>query len=361
MLQKEIGNKMKKIVLVDYLGTCDEKNHPIGHTVKVLNEYSEMLSAHYEVWVATAESSHRKVHNPNKIYAPYAINLGATGKKEKLENIGKRLKNIVYILKQGEGNPIWICSSDFYIFLYLFIKPKRKEKTIITIYRSNFNGEKFSKIKNRIFEKALKKVDLVICSDKKLNIGQVPFFVMPDYLYKREQYEKYHSIKKEEKVVCLGTMGRNKLLPELVDAFNQNGYPLEIIGKFFDKELYEELEKKAKDNIRIQNSYISDEEYLKLLASAKYAVLPYNMHMYQARTSGVILESVFMHTIPIANKSLLDYMDIPGIGYEDIAELSTTDLSQKIFEYNFDDFIKKNYSYEEIKKNLLQYFMNMNL
>ena len=78
---------MKKIILFDYLGTCDEKNNPIGHTVKVLNEYSEMLSEDFDVIIGTAKSTHAKIKNPNKLYAPYAINLGVSHKKEKLKNI----------------------------------------------------------------------------------------------------------------------------------------------------------------------------------------------------------------------------------------------------------------------------------
>lgn len=345
---------MKKMVLADYLATCDENNNPIGHTVKVLNEYTEMLSHEYEVRVATAENTNKKVKSQNKICTPYSINLGVTTKKEKLLNIIKRLKNLSYIFKQGKGYPIWICSSDFYVFLYMFFKPKRKNKVFITLYMSNFDGGSFSKIKNWIFRKAVKKADLIICSDKNLKIDTVPIFHMPDYLYREEQYKAYHTKEKAEKVVCLGTMGKNKLLPEVIDAFNQNGYPLEITGKFFDMDLYEELVKKAKDNIKVKNDYISDEEYLDILSSAKYAILPYNMHMYKERTSGVILESVFVNTIPVASKSLLDFMKIPGIGYDDMKELESMDFFQNDRKNDYADFIRENYSYVEIGKRLIE-------
>ena len=347
---------MKKIILLDYLGTCDEKENPIGHTVKVLNEYSRMLSSDYEVTVGTAKSTHNKIQNPNKLYAPYAINLGVSGKKEKIKNIIKRLKNIFYLVNQSKGYPIWICSSDFYIFLYLFFKPKRKDKVVITLYRRNFDGEKFSKVKNYIFKKAIKKTDLVVCSDEQTECFGTPVFHMPDYLYQDEAYGKYWQGEKEDKVVCLGTMGRNKLLPELVDAFNHNGYPLVIKGKFSDEELYKELLGKAKENISIENCYISDDEYLQILASAKYSVLPYDMKMSKDRTSGVILESIFVNTIPIADKRLLDFMKIPGIAYEEMEELKEVDFLNNHLGNQYGEFIRENYSYDEMKKKLVKAF-----
>lgn len=347
---------VKKIVLADYLSTCDEQGKPIGHTVKVLNEYSEMLCSDYEVWIATAKGTHNNVKNSNKIYTPYSINMGVVSVKDKIGNILKRLKNISIIFKQSKGCPLWICSSDFYIFLYLYIKPKRKEKVVITVYKRNYDGEKFCKIKNAIFNKAVKKTDLIICSDKQMSCMSTPIFHMPDYLYKPEQYERYLSTQKENKVVCLGTMGRNKLLPELIEAFNENGYPLEIIGKFFDADLYKELINNAKDNIKITNDYISSSDYLKILSSAKYSILPYNMEIYKERTSGVILESIFVNTIPIAHVELLDFMRISGIGYKKIQELGKVDFFFFHSDNDYKKFVNDNYSNEKLGRALVEVF-----
>ena len=330
---------MEKLVLMDYLGTCNEENIPIGHTVKVLNEYSDMLSQDYEVWVATAKSTQDKVQNPNKIYAPFAICLGIRGKVGKLKNIYRRLKNISAIFRQSGKSPVWICSTDFYIFLYLYLCLRKKNKLAITLYRRNFDGEKLKKVKNYVFRHAIKKVDLIICFDKEIKNEKIPVFYMPDYLYEPKQYEGYQTEKKTDKVVCLGTMGVNKLLDELVDAFKQNGYSLEIVGNFLDKDIFNRLKEKAGANIKICNQYISDDEYLSLLASAKYSILPYNMQMYQARTSGVILESVFLNTIPIAHEELLGFMGIPGVSYRNIEELASMDLQYLDKEYNYRELI----------------------
>ena len=70
------------------------------------------------------------------------------------------------------------------------------------------------------------------------------------------------------------------------------------------------------------------------------------------------MESVFVNTIPIASKKLLDFMDIQGIGYEEIDELKTIDLDSGKASNDYGEFIMQNYSYEEIGKQLVQRLKN---
>lgn len=263
------------------------------------------------------------------------------------------MRNIRYIFSMSKELPLWICSTDFYIFLYLFFSLKRKNKLILTLYRKNFDGEKFSVVKNYVYKNALKKVSMIVCSDMELEGVNIPVFHMPDYLYKREYYEEYIGKQKENKVICLGTMGKNKLLEELVDVFSQNGCQLEIRGKFPDEVLFQRLCDKATSNIKIENKYISEQEYMKLLSSAKYAILPYDMNMYKERTSGVILESIFLGTIPIASKELLDFMKIPGIGYKDLRDLILPDWMKKKIPQNYEELVLERYSYTKIREDLV--------
>jgi hypothetical protein len=54
------------------------------------------------------------------------------------------------------------------------------------------------------------------------------------------------------------------------------------------------------------------------------------MEQYGCRTSGVLIESMFLHTIPIAPRKLLEANGIQGIGYDNIEELKDVN----IFNYN---------------------------
>ena len=59
-----------------------------------------------------------------------------------------------------------------------------------------------------------------------------------------------------------------------------------------------------------------------MLAGAKYTVLPYDMRQYKSRTSGVLIESLFVNTTAIAPEQLLRENQIDGIGYQNIEELN---------------------------------------
>ena len=50
------------------------------------------------------------------------------------------------------------------------------------------------------------------------------------------------------------------------------------------------------------------------------------MKQYQNRTSGVLLESLYVGSIPVAPSGLLDQNKLPGIGYGDLKELASIDL-----------------------------------
>ncbi len=149
---------------------------------------------------------------------------------------------------------------------------------------------------------------------------------MPDYLYGEEQYLCYQRLEKQEKAVCLGTMNRYKCLEELTDIFSESGYPLLIIGRFDDTRRFEQLKQRGGENIQIENRLLGQKEYYEILGSAKFSILPYDMKQYQNRTSGVLLESLYVGSIPVAPAGLLGQNKLPGIGYGDLKELASIDL-----------------------------------
>ena len=46
--------RMKKVLLIDYYGICDKDGRAVGHSPKVLEEYSTLLGDCYTVSVAAS-------------------------------------------------------------------------------------------------------------------------------------------------------------------------------------------------------------------------------------------------------------------------------------------------------------------
>lgn len=64
------------------------------------------------------------------------------------------------------------------------------------------------------------------------------------------------------------------------------------------------------------------------------------MDCYKGATSGVLLESIFLKSIPVAPQKLLDYNGINGIGYGDLEEINTnTFVKQLTNENNLDKYM----------------------
>ena len=350
---------MKRVILADYIGNCDENGKPIGHPLKVLDEYGRLLETNFQVDYIVPNNMRGELVVQNVKYVPYYINPNVQSSVEKLFSVLKKLWNIKKIFQLAKGEKIWFCNIDFYLFLYLFMFVKKSKYVICTIYRQNFGGDgSFGKIKNFIFEKALSKVDLLICSNENLHFPNNKCIFVPDYFYLPDKYEKYVSGIKDEKIVCLGTMGKNKCLEAMLMAFKDKNINLEVCGKFSDISEYEHFKTYENQYISISNSYLSEEEYLQKLGSAKYCILPYNMELYCERTSGVILEAIFLNTVPITDIRLLDYNNLPGIGYQNLSEVcSLVSQNQTIADfYECANAIKQErYNKEKIREMIITY------
>jgi len=325
-----MGNK--KITMCNYYGMCDSNSNVMGHTCKVTKEYFELLSKRYTVSLTASPciidalnaegfQSIRKLSYNIRIDEPFTI------KKRILDKI-KLLKNLQECFQKEEDRVLFFYQVDFFFFFYVSLFYRRHSKKIYClIFHQDFTGGPLEKILGRFYKKALKKIDGILYTQKGHPVIHPSVSWMPDYLYTEKRYGKYQRINKQEKAVCLGTMNRYKCLEELVEVFSKTGYPLEITGRFDSTERYERLKRKAaennamKNNITIENRLLTEEEYYEILGSAKFSLLPYDMAQYQNRTSGVLLESLYVGSIPIAPSVLLEQNELPGIGYEALSEL----------------------------------------
>ena len=321
------NNNIPKILMCNYYGMCDSNFNVMGHTCKVTKEYYKLLSSKHKVSIAASPCIAQALKKDGlavekQLKYNIYVDVPFTLRKRIADKI-KLLKNLWDCFHEKEGESLFFYQVDFFFFFYVALFYHRHDKKLFClIYHQDFTGGKAEKLLQWFYHRALKKIDGVLYTQLGHAVNHDNACWMPDYFYEEKIYLKYAKMKKNEKAVCLGTMNRYKLLEELVSVFSENGYPLEIIGRFDDQERYERLKQYAAHNILIENRVLSENEYYEMLGGARYSILPYDMSQYHNRTSGVLLESLFVGSAPIAPEELLKQNGLPGIGYKKIRELA---------------------------------------
>lgn len=334
-----------EIIMCNYYGMCDEENNPVGHAVKVTNEYSEVLKEVYTVKLVASPCIAKKsnsLHFKEIKNLRYNISIFGNGIGKRITDKFKLLANIYIIFK--EKGALFFYQVDFFFFFYIsfFYRTRRDRKIICLIYHQDFTGGRLSGILQSVYKRALRKIDGVIYTQAEHPIEHPNSIWIPDFFYSEKQYTPYQKLPKKERVVCVGTMNRYKQLEKLVEEFAQTEFPLVIAGRFDDNDRYHKLLSVKTDNVVIQNRNLSYEEYLELIATSKYSILPYDMEQYINRSSGVLLESIYVGSIPIAPNSLLEQNCLMGIGYESLSELwGVVGLLNKNYEFDFQEVYKK--------------------
>ena len=343
---------MKKVLLVDYIGNCNQKGEPIGHPLKVLDGYTEMLSDSFVLEVAAPEAILKMRNLQQHFVLPYSKKIVANQSiHEKIRMISNEYKNIRMVMSVQHCDICLFYNVDWILYLYLMLHKKSRLKLICISYQNMFaNNGIGGKIKNYIMKCGLRKLDEVFYSIPRFEF-HIPKLYTPDYFYETKKYDQYLEREKEEKVVCLGTMNHMKKLREIVLAFRKIDYKLEIVGEFQEKELLFELNSLKTDNIIIEDKYLSEDEYLLKMAEAKYSIIPYDTSFYEGRTSGVVIESIFLNAVPITQNEILSNNEVPGIGYENINHLEIPDL----YQFNTDDFKQK---YELLRRTRFDWAVN---
>lgn len=333
-----------KVSIIDYIGYSDSDQQPVGHPLKVIREFASLISDKIEVEVIAPQNYLDRLRSFSGIKLPLYINAIKSGKNtlENLKCMFISFINIYFAMKKSTAEVIWFCNVDQFLFMYLGIFGFHGKKVIVTLFAKEYHKW----YHNYYMRKVLPHLSLIIGSNPDTTHGHPNECYIPDYLYRSEQYSKYRSEDKQSKVVCVGTMNRSKQIKELVEVFNEIDYPLEICGLFYENDYYEEIMEIKKPHISITNQYIGYDEYLQLLGEARYVILPYKQEAYEKFTSGVILESVFVGTIPITCKMLLDKMQLRGISYLQLSDLKRHSLceqeNEEILREN-DDIVKHKY------------------
>lgn len=346
-----------KVAMIEYQGRVDEKGKALGHCPKVFNEYFDFIKDYCQVSVFAPKEILNEFHGTKECVSakilPGKIVMGQDKTiLAKISNKINMFKNIGLALKHTDADTVWFFNVEYYLFLYLFLHRKINKKIVCTMFLDCYRGGIPAKIKQFIFEKAQKKIDLIISTGKQLHFNNCKYEFVPDYFYDKK-LDRYNEIHKEKLAVSLGTMRRDKQLKEMILAFNKMDYPLIVAGSFHDKALYKELCEIASSNVTIRDEYLSEDEYLKLLAKATYSVLPYNPEKYDRQTSGVMQETIFVNTIPVTYNAILNGNGIEGIGFDNWDELNLIDYSEDtIDEYHnkYQELISDIFSETKVKE-----------
>lgn len=338
----------EKIIMVDYWSVTDRDGQPIGHGCKVGNEYYHCIKGTFNVVQYVNISMLPFIENPGKIKFSNSVKSGVG----KLTRIWETFRCLSEVYKHEKESVIWFYVSDIYLYLFLLIMRKGRRKIGVNMFEEYIG----SKIKNWIFRKAQKKVDVAFVTNKILMQNIPNGIFIPDYAYNAEIYGIYQKLEKREQAVCLGTMNEKKLLEEAVEVFSQNGYPLYIAGQFSSEEAFKKLCEKKAANIIIENRYVDSEEYYQLLGSSKYSLVPYDAAFYKNRTSGVIQECLFCNTVPISHREILEFNNVQGVGYENISDLETCNLKAVDVSAILETYEKERqcfYNYETIRDKMI--------
>lgn len=318
----------KELYIVDYIGNSNENNQPIGHPVKVINDFFELLYKDVDIKLAIPTSYKSKINDINKakeiMWLERVTQVLAKNRLPKIILNLNKIKNIRQVIRSCQCENIWFINADFCLGIELMLdKKKIKNKNIIvTLYMENYNNRGIGvKFKNYFYQKIIKNASTIIASNNNLSFNSNKIVNIPDYFYSDEMYLKYKNIKKENKVVCVGTMNESKDLEALISVFNKIDIKLYIIGSFFDKLQFDRCNLIKRDNIIMEDKILQNDEYYNLIASSKYVIIPYKEAGYANRSSGVLLEAIYLKSIPIAPEFLLDFNNIKGVGYERIDEL----------------------------------------
>lgn len=301
------------ISLIDVMSTIDDRGEPVGHGLKVLRDFPKLFAQKTQIMAG-------------KEY------VGELGKGTILpcrncsgvhKGVGwKVLCNyfISLVIARGSFLVYTIMPEPLLWGIALF---KGKRKIIAVTYehwglyiQNNLAGRP---IRKALVERGLSRLDGCIVTNT-LYKPKAPYIRIPDY-YITDEMIRYPQEGVREGCVCLGEMRYGKDVVGLAQVMGKTDIPLLIAGAFQNRELYLRVKSVRADNIKVENRNLPYGNYLEYLSRYRYVVLPYDAEYYDGRTSGVLLEGIFMGAIPVAPLRLLEQNGIQGLGYQNITEI----------------------------------------
>lgn len=316
-----------KVYLVDYRGQSDTAGNPLGHGLKTLTEAFLLLQPVCPVALVFPRTwqpalTERLPGATENILLPYFFPVSRSRSWGKISGLIKKLINLVTLFRRVPEGALWFVNCDFSLFLCLFFHPfPSRRKIFVTLYLDGQENRPglCLRFKAYLIRRASKRLDLVFKNSRRLSTaGREVFY--PDYLFRPEKYCSFQAPVRQG-LVCPGVMNGAKDLPTLVDVCREAGLDIRIVGFFPDKRYFSQVQALAGPNIAVEDRILPEDEYYSLIGSSRFCLLPYREGSYRHRTSGILLESIFLDTPVVAPQFLLDYTGLPGIGFERLEDL----------------------------------------
>lgn len=338
------------MVIAEYLNLITEKREPIGHGMKVFQEAVSLVSQDDVISVSCPEysSPREKDHRNVDSIIPERDNVI----KKYLIQI-RTIRKAFRVANESKDKIVWFTNVHWLLPFLMGVLPIKKH-VILTMFRdiaedTLMAGTKLKRIKHHYVRKGISKAAFLIVTNPSLSISERQLHI-PDYYY-TEEYEKYQKKEKEDRVVCLGIIRETKDIRGLIGKFRNTDIPVLIAGRFDSQDTYQWAMENKSDNIIIENRKIAEEEYYNFIAGSRFVILPYKTEWCRNATSGILLEAVFLSSIPIGPRILLDNNQINGIGYETLEDLPGTYAElEKLGESVKNDILR--YKKETVQKRL---------
>lgn len=318
-----MANIEVSIVLLNNIIDCH--GNPIGHFKKQIQQTLQILHKigflPNEIEVLAGRELLKKIKCKNKLCLPQNVVDGSPQQKVNAQIT----KNYVYACLRAKGRYIWYIYVNEKILEMIALFPMNREliATTFTDWERCLKDGNYSHIRKRRIEKGLERLHLCITTNPTYKRAEKSVF-LPDYFRTQREKELY-GIQKNKCVTTVGLIREGKNIANTLKLFANHdiGMPLIIKGRISGRIADElEIERYNKsNNIKICDCLLSDQEYQMALAESMFIFLNYNPKTYRYRTSGVLLESIFVGCIPIAPIEILKNNHINGLAYTNIGQV----------------------------------------
>lgn len=322
-----VRKKGVKVSVVCLNNLTDGKGNLIGHYKKQVEQTLQvLLGIGYrpdQIEVVAGEKLLETVACGRKVCLPFHVS-EERGTAKTIE--AQMAANYFYACLRASGDYIWYIYVSEIVLRLISLFPM-KRKLIATTYM-NWEGVlrdagHSGGMRRRQIEKGLDRLYLCITTNPSYRRKQRAVF-LPDYFRTDQEKELYYR-PKVDRVTSVGLITKGKNLTNVIKVFARHdmGIPLVIKGRIRDQVISRSqiAQYNRRGNIQIADGFLPEEEYRNLLAESRFVILNCDPKIYKNRTSGVLLESIFVGCIPIAPAAILRSNHVNGIAYTNIGQI----------------------------------------
>ncbi|GEM_PF-4788280 len=289
--------------IIDLVGNSDTDGNPIGHPIKVITQFRELLKE-YDLNIILP-SNYRNYITAEHYYK-FRKRIMRRDAFSKIYNLIYKSISYLKVLKKYKSSILFINTDIYLLFAIAVFKKKEEHKVFAVVYLDYLKTG--SLLKRMLVKRAYRNINLIITNENVArSIATSNKLVVPDYFYIEDQYKiERRNIKFDFLIV--GIMSDSKNLEDVLEAVHTKRglYSLKICGRFDDTQRFKLLADKYNSSgfISIENEYIDDRKYKQLFSETRYLVLPYDVKRHSDRSSGVFYDSMYFKTPVIATRTI---------------------------------------------------------